>query len=182
MRRWASPGINARVRELHGQRPARVAGAARGRASLGSHLHSRSIGREVAKQHEGSSFGYAPRVKGSTCAPDTERTSVLWRVAGCTTGSSAAWQERDGRGSAQAYTVHRWSRSAQTGVVSCAAMLPRDASLQYASIIRKRHRRACVHALTFTRTCLRSSTRRGSSSSDFRLAMQTMKPLVRGLH
>jgi len=42
-----------------------------------------------------------PRDKGSTCAPGAERTSVLWRMSGCTIGSSAAWQERDGRGSAQ---------------------------------------------------------------------------------
>ena len=42
-----------------------------------------------------------PRDKGSTCAPDAERTSVLWRMSGCTIGSSVAWQERDGRGSAQ---------------------------------------------------------------------------------
>eukprot|EP00964_Phaeocystis_antarctica_P123334 scaffold86992_cov37-Phaeocystis_antarctica.AAC.2 len=42
-----------------------------------------------------------PRDKGSTCAPDAERTSVLWRMFGCTIGSSAAWQERDGPGSAQ---------------------------------------------------------------------------------
>ena len=80
-------------------------------------------------------------------------------------------------------TLTRWSQwSALTGVTSCDAMLPRDAGLQYACTTRERHHRACVHALTITHTCPRSSARRGSSSSDIRLAMQTTKPLFRGAH
>ena len=55
-------------------------------------------------EHEGrvpSSVCVHRRDKGSTCAPDTDRTSVVWRMLGCTIGSSAAWEARDSRGSAQ---------------------------------------------------------------------------------
>ena len=48
-------------------------------------------------------------------------------------------------------TLTRWSRwSALTGVTRCAAMLPRDAGLQYACTTRERHHHACVHALLHT--------------------------------
>ena len=55
-------------------------------------------------------------------------------------------------------TLTRWSRwSALTGVTSCDAMLPRDAGLQHVCTACERHHRACVHALTITHTCPRSS-------------------------
>ena len=57
-----------------------------------------------------------PRDKGYTCAPGAERTSVLWRMSGCTIGSSAAWQERGGlqRADHPHNAPAVWSRSALT--------------------------------------------------------------------
>ena len=121
-------------------------------------------------------------MKGSTCAPDTESTLVVWRIFGCTIGS-AAWQERDGLQRADhPHDAPAVVAISANSVASCDAMLPRDTGLQYACTTRERHHRACVHALTITHTCPRSSARRGSSSSDIRLAMQTTEPLVRGAH
>ena len=73
-------------------------GAKRSEAhAVGTHQHIAK-----PKQHFKGVPSVMPRDKGSTCAPDAERKSVLWRMSGCMIGSSAAWQERDGQGSAQA--------------------------------------------------------------------------------
>jgi len=97
-------------------------------------------------------------MKGSTCAPDTESTLVVWRIFGCTIGSSAAWQERDGLQRADhPHDAPAVVAISANSVASCDAMLSRDAGLQYACTTRERHHRACVHALTITHTCPRSS-------------------------
>ena len=49
---------------------------------------------------------------------------------------------------ADTHTMHQLvASSANRRVESFAAMLPRDAGLQYACTTRERHHRACVHAL-----------------------------------
>ena len=124
-----------------------------------------------------------PRDKGSTCAPGAERTSVLWRMSGCTIGSSAAWQERDGRGSAQTLG-HVNPLVAVVSANRCDEMCRHAATRCWLAV--------CVHNTRATpprlRACANYHThlpeikRRGSSSSDIRLAMQTTKPLFRGAH
>ena len=121
-----------------------------------------------------------PRDKGSTCAPGAERTSVLWRMSSCTIGSSAAWEARDSRGSAQTTDTTR-TPLVVVSANRCGGLCRRAAMRRWRVCIWcKRHYRASVHGLTITRTCPRSSARRGSSCSDIRLATQTMKPLLRG--
>ena len=121
-----------------------------------------------------------PRDKGSTCAPGAERTSVLWRMSSCTIGSSAAWQERDGRGSAQTLG-HVNPLVAVVSANRCDEMCRHAATRCWLAV--------CVHntratpprlraRATITRTCPRSSARRARSCSDIRLATQTMKPEV----
>jgi len=123
-----------------------------------------------------------PRDKGSTCAPGAERTSVLWRMSGCTIGSSAAWQERDGRGSAQTLG-HVNPLVAVVSANRCDEMCRHAATRCWLAVCVHNTRatpprlRACA---TITRTCPRSSARLGRSCSDIRLAKQTMKPVVRG--
>ena len=123
-----------------------------------------------------------PRDKGSTCAPGAERTSVLWRMSGCTIGSSAAWQERDGRGSAQTLG-HVNPLVTVVSANRCDEMCRHAATRCWLAVCVHNTRatpprlRACA---TITRTCPRSSARLGRSCSDIRLAKQTMKPVVRG--
>ena len=108
-----------------------------------------------------------PRDKGSTCAPGAERTSVLWRMSGCTIGSSAAWQERDGRGSAQTLG-HVNPLVAVVSANRCDEMCRHAATRCWLAVCVHNTRatpprlRACA---TITRTCPRSSARLGRSCS-----------------
>ena len=104
-----------------------------------------------------------PRDKGSTCAPGAERTSVLWRMSGCTIGSSAAWQERDGRGSAQTLG-HVNPLVAVVSANRCDEMCRHAATRCWLAVCVHNTRatpprlRACA---TITRTCPRPSARLG---------------------